>query len=173
MVELAQDNIRCLQQGIDLLRRLTADSYASKEARCFGSTIGGHMRHNIDHYYSFVKGYADGKVDYDARLRDDRVETDPAVATEQMVELAAALEGIQEEHLGRDLEVLMDSGSEAIDCAPSRSTVKRELQFLLSHTIHHYALIAVICQLNGIEPSAEFGVAPSTLRHRRSSSCAQ
>ncbi|MEM8550226.1 MAG: DinB family protein [Verrucomicrobiota bacterium] len=173
MVELAQDNIRCLRQGMDLLRQLTADSYASKESRCFGSTIGGHMRHNIDHYYSFVKGYADGKVDYDARLRDERVETDPAVAIEQMDELATALEAIQEETLSSDVEVIMDSGNEAAGCAPSRSTVRRELQFLLSHTIHHYALIAVICQLRGIEPSAEFGVAPSTLRHRKSSSCAQ
>jgi hypothetical protein len=41
----------------------------------------------------------------------------------------------------------------------------RELQFLLSHTVHHYALMALILRLQGFNPAAEFGVAPSTLQH--------
>lgn len=171
MVELAQDNVRCLRQGIDLLQQLSLDDYAGKQPQCFGSTIGGHMRHNIDHYYSFVKGYAEGRIDYDARARDPRVETEPAVASAQMAELSEALEAIGEGELDRELEVIMDCGGPTQ--VPAKSTVRRELQFLLSHTVHHYALIAVICQLRGIEPEAAFGVAPSTLRYRDSSSCAQ
>jgi hypothetical protein len=54
------------------------------------------------------------------------------------------------------------------------STVARELQFLLSHTVHHYALIALILRLQGFEPGEEFGVAPSTLAHwRREVVCAR
>jgi hypothetical protein len=49
----------------------------------------------------------------------------------------------------------------------SYSSIGRELQFLLSHTIHHYALIALALRLQGYEPSAEFGVAPSTLQYWR------
>jgi hypothetical protein len=48
-----------------------------------------------------------------------------------------------------------------------RSTVARELQFLLSHTIHHYALIALVLRLQGFTTGEEFGVNPSTLRHWR------
>jgi hypothetical protein len=56
----------------------------------------------------------------------------------------------------------------------SRSTAARELQFLVSHTVHHYALIAFILRANGIDPGADFGVAPSTLAHRKSQqSCAR
>ena len=44
----------------------------------------------------------------------------------------------------------------------------RELQFLVSHTIHHYALIGVLLAAEGFDVSLEFpefGVAPSTLTH--------
>lgn len=49
----------------------------------------------------------------------------------------------------------------------SISSLKRELQFLLSHTIHHYSLIALALRLQGFEPGAAFGVAPSTLKNWR------
>ena len=41
------------------------------------------------------------------------------------------------------------------------------MQFLLSHTVHHYALIGAILRLSGVEPPAGFGLAPSTLRHQQ------
>jgi hypothetical protein len=41
----------------------------------------------------------------------------------------------------------------------------RELGMLLSHTVHHYALIAMLLRARGIEPPADFGVAPSTRAH--------
>jgi hypothetical protein len=49
----------------------------------------------------------------------------------------------------------------------SRSSLLRELQFLLSHTIHHYSLIVLALRVQGFEPGVEFGVAPSTLKHWR------
>ena len=48
------------------------------------------------------------------------------------------------------------------------SSASRELEFLLSHTVHHYALIGVICQLAGQTLPKDFGMAPSTLRHLQS-----
>ena len=68
----------------------------------------------------------------------------------------------------RELAVKTDTGSE-IDAAQAwtRSTGRRELQFLLSHTIHHYALIAVICNHLGVPLDPAFGVAPSTLRFQQ------
>ncbi len=173
MVELIQDNVSCLKQGIDLLGGLSAEEYSRPVPACFNSTIGGHIRHNIDHYYSFAKGHAEGRIDYDCRLRDSRVETDPKVACTQMQELSNALSEIPAGMLDREVQVVMDSGSDAAQGCASRSTLQRELQFLLSHTVHHYALIAVICQLRGIESAKGFGVAPSTLRYRNASSCAQ
>jgi hypothetical protein len=56
-------------------------------------------------------------------------------------------------------------GGGAVWC---RSSVSRELQFLLSHTVHHYALIAMTLRAAGVELDEELGVAPSTLAYQRS-----
>ena len=45
------------------------------------------------------------------------------------------------------------------------STLARETEFVHSHTVHHYALIAAKLKSVGIEVPDEFGVAPSTLRY--------
>jgi hypothetical protein len=66
------------------------------------------------------------------------------------------------------LKVRLEEGGEQPDPSSwSCSSVRRELQSLVSHTVHHYALIALMLQLNGVEPTEEFGVAPSTLKQWR------
>lgn len=47
------------------------------------------------------------------------------------------------------------------------SSVGRELQFLVNHTVHHFAMIRGICQRAGNELDPDFGMALSTLRHHR------
>ncbi len=56
-----------------------------------------------------------------------------------------------------------------VDADPdwSRSTLKRELQFLVSHTVHHFALIRALLGGSGIDPGESFGLAPSTAAARR------
>lgn len=49
----------------------------------------------------------------------------------------------------------------------SYSSIGRQLQFLKSHTIHHYALIALFFRLQDYEPPEEYGVSTSTPRQRR------
>jgi len=50
----------------------------------------------------------------------------------------------------------------------TESSVRRELQFLLSHTIHHYALMVAIGQAHGFkEFERGFGVAPSTIKFQQ------
>lgn len=53
-----------------------------------------------------------------------------------------------------------------------RTTPEREVVFVLSHMVHHNALIAVIARLVGAVPPADFGYAPSTTAHLRSRPCA-
>ena len=49
----------------------------------------------------------------------------------------------------------------------------RELAFVVSHTVHHNAIIGIMAKLLGAEPPAEFGYAPSTIAHQRSRVCAR
>lgn len=152
------DNVAALRQGIELFSRLSSESYTMRTPVCFNSSAGGHLRHVIEHYLSFLQGVESGLVDYEARARDSLIETDPGYALAQLEGIIGRLETF-----GTDRELLVRS-----ECAPtenSGSSILRELEFLLSHTVHHYALIGVICQLAGEKLPKDFGMAPSTLRH--------
>jgi hypothetical protein len=47
------------------------------------------------------------------------------------------------------------------------STVGRELAFVASHAIHHFAMLAPHGRALGIDLPADFGKAPSTVAHER------
>ncbi|MFO7724729.1 MAG: DinB family protein [Oceanipulchritudo sp.] len=163
MNTLAVSNISCLRQGIELLRNLPEGFYSKPCAEVFGSTIGGHLRHNLDHYKAFMTGMEPGWVDYDARSRDTSIETRPDAAIHLIENLIEKLGTVSEADFDRELQIRMDDGGSS---SWSKTTLRRELQFLLSHTIHHYALIASIARRFGFTRlPAEFGIAPSTLSH--------
>jgi hypothetical protein len=84
---------------------------------------------------------------------------------------AAGLNELPAPAMERDVEIRMDTG-EGDERPWTRSTVRRELQFLLSHTVHHYALIAMICHRHQRPVESDFGVAPSTLNYRRRAAAA-
>ena len=167
---LVNDNIRILKQGIELLKQIEDHQYSDVLTPLTSAGLGSHFRHSIDHYLSFLNGWESGEVDYDARERDEQLEKNRLYAIEVLEHIVAQLAGVDED---KKLRVQIDGGSEG-DNYWSDSTVKRELQFLLSHTIHHYALKAMILRTQGIDPGEEFGVAPSTLRYREKlAKCAQ
>lgn len=163
---LAEDNIGYLNQGIDLLNLLDDETYARSEPSTYGNALGGHLRHCLDHYANFLAGLASGRIDYDARQRDPRIENDRNLALGKMKELIVDLQGLASD---APLQVKMDCGDESNEASWwSESTTRRELQFLVSHTVHHYALIKFILKFQGRETGPNFGVAPSTLRYNES-----
>lgn len=153
-----------LRQGLALLDRLSDELYA--ERRGSWAPIGAQYRHILDHYGAFFRGLAPGRVDYDARTRDETLETgrdNAHLATISYLEALDALEG------GADqpLMVQMDSGAgpDAPDWRPS--SAGRELQFLCSHTVHHFAQIQFLLAGTGVVLDPECGTAPSTLAYQR------
>lgn len=163
-----------IAQGVHLLGRLSADVFTASSPSTLGASIGGHLRHNLDHYACFLRGLSSGRIDYDDRERAADIETNPEAAIGALRRAAAQLGELRDDILDRSLEVRMDTG-EGDERPWTISSVRRELQFLLSHTVHHYALVAMVCRLYGQAVDDEFGVAPSTLKHRRrpDAACAQ
>jgi hypothetical protein len=45
------------------------------------------------------------------------------------------------------------------------SSLARELRSVASHTVHHFALVALQLRLAGVAVDPRFGVAPSTWAH--------
>src|SRR4051812_15204947 len=165
MNALIEENITALQQAITLLPMLGEAQYRQKLPACFNASVGGHIRHNVDHYLSFLAGIEKAQIDYEARERDARLESDRDYAVSVLEQITTRLRALASED--KPVDVRMENTEETSADAWGQSTTRRELQFLLSHTIHHYALVAVSCRLLGVEPSADFGVAPSTLRYRK------
>jgi hypothetical protein len=156
-------NRSLLAQGIELLERMDDDLYASP--RGTWAPVGAQYRHVLEHYQSFLHGVPSRRVDYDARARDAHVERSRAVALDATRDVLAALACLDPDE-DPALQVQMDSGSG--ECGDWRaSSVGRELQFLCSHTVHHFALIKLLLEGTGVVLAPEFGVAPSTLAYHR------
>jgi len=160
-------NIDLLRQGITLLGKVDDEVYGGAEPEHQASTrIGPHFRHCIDAYTCLLDGLESGNINYDDRSRDPRIASQRAVglaALERIVEGLGRLAIIDPE---TDLRVRVDTPNGALGPeATSRSTLHRELQFLVGHSVHHFALVAMILRQKGFEPGRDFGVAPSTLAH--------
>ncbi|MCZ6757217.1 MAG: hypothetical protein O7C39_02945 [Bacteroidetes bacterium] len=165
---LIQYNKNSLTEGIDLIRRLTHPSFIKVEPPIYESSIGEHIRHIVEHYTCFLAGIPVGSVDYDARHRNFRISSDREYAEAQYENVCTQLDALDHENVR--LTVRMSGTTDADGGSPwSESNVKRELQYLQAHTIHHYAIISMIMRVQGIETDREFGVAPSTLRYRQTS----
>jgi len=162
---LFSDNRILVLQGLEVLAEISPEVFTTVDARCLGGSIGGHVRHTIEFYRCFLEGMKTGLLDYDARARELLLERDPAAACAALRATAVMLEEAtaHDEHERLLLVVENHGGSEP---EWSRSSLGRELRFLLSHTLHHYALIAILLRVRGMETPEEFGFAPSTLRHR-------
>ena len=129
----------------------------------YGSTLGGHLRHCIEHYESFITGLVDGRVDYDKRSREKSVERQTKSAREKLLQLVGSMEVLKRSDADEEVLVKMDCGGN--ECVWQKSTVGRELQFLVSHTVHHFAMMKGLCSALNVRLPETFGVAPSTLRH--------
>jgi uncharacterized damage-inducible protein DinB len=166
---LIQMNVRWLRQALTLLNRLDETAYSTSPRGFAPHRAGGHLRHIVEFYQCFLNGLPLAHIDYDQRQRDLAIEQSRAAAS------AAIRSIIQELETSRWLREsfivwvrMEDAGAAELSDSFMESSVARELQMLSSHTIHHFALIAMTLRLHGVEMDPEFGMAPSTLTYRAS-----
>lgn len=136
------------------------------------ATIGGHVRHCLDHVRAIVDGHDTGAIDYDHRERGTAIERSAAAAEAECGSLASSLRGLSrvESNRGARVSVMPRRDGEPVELG---STLARELAFVLSHTVHHNAMIrGMVTSLGRPLPKA-FGYAPSTLAHQDGSACAR
>lgn len=163
-------NLAVIRQGIALLSPLGEARFTARIPICFDASIGGHVRHIVEHYQSFLRGLDEGKFDYEHRPRDASIEGNAAVAVAALEDICVRLQAAGATLPNRGLPLCAETTAGEL----TGTSVLRELEFLLSHTIHHYALVAIMARLQGCEPEATFGVAPSTLKFQQSqAACAR
>jgi hypothetical protein len=165
---LIEDNIDVLKQGIDLIESIGVCLYSNPKPPFLKGGVGGHFRHCIDFYNCFLTSVGGGRINYALRKRSRLVETDTSLAVMEIEAIILGLGRLSPDDFQKHVQVIVEDSSAPIDSSGwGRSSVTRELQHLLSHTVHHYAIIALALRLQGFEPSEEFGVAPSTLAYWR------
>jgi uncharacterized damage-inducible protein DinB len=167
-----QPLIGLLQQLFDLVESLSHEEYTQKPVGVVESSIAGHLRHNLDHIEALLRGLRSSSLNYDHRERGTNIERDRFAGMEAILRLEQELRDFpwhQVPHLLK-LTTLVSPDSEPITTPTSP---ERELAFVVSHTIHHNAIIGIMAKLLGIELPAMFGYAPATIVHQRSRTCAR
>ncbi|MFL6213931.1 MAG: DinB family protein [Blastocatellia bacterium] len=165
---LIEENVHILRQGVALIEQIGDAVYANAKPPMMESGVGGHLRHCIDFYQRFLSSFRTGRINYVLRQRNPMLETSRRLAISEIEAIIERLSQLSPDDLQSNVQVIAEDLTGPLDASAwSRSSVGRELQLLLGHTIHHYAMIALALRLQGVEPSAEFGVAPSTLAYWR------
>jgi len=159
---LCADHEDQLGHMVALVQGLSVDEFSQPCA--LGDAIGTHVRHVIEHYDGLLAG-SGGPVDYENRARDPDLEHDPAAAVERINRIRATLERMPRGDGALEI-VYTPADADEQERRTIGSSFARELHFLLSHTVHHMALIALLARQRGHAVPPGFGVARSTLRHR-------
>lgn len=133
----------------------------------YHNSIGGHIRHIIEHYDALVFRNS-SQINYDLRKRDELLESSPTEAVERIEKLVKQLNEYTILEIEESIEVSCVGGSNGEYLFSSQSTVGRELFFLNSHCVHHLAIIKPICKQFEIPLDEHFGYAPSTIAYLES-----
>jgi uncharacterized damage-inducible protein DinB len=158
-------NASLLEQALAMIGRLQREA---KTGFVYSQAVGPHVRHVIEHYQALLNALSsdDACVDYDARNRDLRIQTDPTKtvsALMQLIEQFVAAAGNEDLNLDTRLSTRLKAGSQGELEVSVTTTLGRELLFLASHSVHHYALLGQYCRAAGLELGHEFGKAPATI----------
>jgi len=132
------------------------------------SSIGGHMRHVVEHFTCFLDGLPTGEVCYDRRQRDLTLEQDPVAVDAVLARVESNLRLLESADLKRPLLMFVMPGPDQPE-ESVQSNIQRELLFVAHHAIHHLAIMKM--QAEQIAPGQipdDLGVAWSTLAYRQS-----
>jgi uncharacterized damage-inducible protein DinB len=156
--------VRLLEELAVVIDVLSDEQYVQKPVGVMPSSVGGHVRHWLDHVAALRASVDDGWLNYDHRRRGTPIETDRSAAMESIAYLSAALRELTPDCLDRAIEVEIlltaDGMPQAFD-----SLIGRELAYVVSHSVHHNAIIGAMVRTLGGTVPPRFGYAPSTIAH--------
>jgi uncharacterized damage-inducible protein DinB len=159
--------MQLLEELAAVLRPLSQTAYTATPFPAVSSSIGQHVRHVLDHVACVCGAASDEMLSYDRRERGTSLEADVNAALDAIRKLKCALAALESrcEHAPVTLTTTVARETEPVRVG---STLGRELLFVISHTVHHQALIALLLSAAGRSVPEAFGFAPSTPRFARS-----
>lgn len=143
-----------------ILEALSADQYKATPPGPFNSSIGEHIRHILDHYQALMLGTGAAYIDYNQRTRQSSVESDLQLAISYWQQVNQWLSTLAEDEHDKELKVVTEHNV-------VKSTLGRELSFVSSHAVHHFAFIKQLAAAFAITLPPSVGVAPATLKSQQ------
>ena len=140
---------------------LTEAQYVDSAIPGVSGSVGGHVRHCLDHVRALERAIETGVVDYDARDRDTQIEIDHTLAWALLLSARRRVAAVPASVLARPVVVRtrLHTGMQPVEVL---SSLEREVSFVIAHTIHHCATIAVLAGVTPERLPDRFGIAPST-----------
>ena len=155
-----------LTQALMFLDSVDQRRYSEVADAPHSASIGQHYRHVLDHFLCLADGIRTGQIDYDRRSRARELETDLSAARKRTCELLALFTTLDSDALSDRYTVLYSVGYSSDEAQQIDTTLAREVAFCVSHAIHHFAIIKLVCAHFSISVPDVFGIAPSTLKYR-------
>jgi len=159
---MISSQLEILEQACLYLKGITQEDYVEIITPNFISSAGSHVRHIIDHYQSVISGLENGIIDYDLRLRGSKVEENPTLALKKFEEISAWMKGLTSNELNQSVSLSTEVSTSTKEVQIVSSSLARELIFVGSHAVHHYAMIAQISFAQTTQANTSFGIAPAT-----------
>lgn len=163
---LIQGCMHCVEQSNQLLSVVSQSDYIIASEG--NSSIGAHMRHILDRFHCFFAGLQDACVDYDDRKRDKAIENSVEATSFALASVAKQIGNLNLAEFAQKNIAVRESVYHQGPAIAISSTVDRELMGLITHSIHHLAIIAIIAKSFGYAMDGDFGKAPSTIVFERS-----
>jgi hypothetical protein len=156
-----------LEQGEALLMGLSDAQYAEPDA--LRASVGAHYRHSLEHFKLLLEAVNETEIDYDRRERDAGLENERLFALQVTRDFRHAARFLSTLPADRPIEARTKISYAGSGSCAAASTIGREIMYAVSHAIHHYALIGLICDMRAIPVPQDFGVAPSTIEYQQQS----
>lgn len=164
--QLLNGCLHCMDQCEELIDKLSASDYASCSEGA--SSIGGHIRHILERFHSFFNGLPEESINYDARKRDKAIETNLDSAHFAIASVSRRLQELELDRIHGKTITVRETVYHHGESVEITSTIERELMGLVTHSIHHLAIISLLAKHFGHQMDQSFGKAPSTIVFERS-----
>lgn len=154
-----------------LIKQLSDEQYQVFQEVLSGASIGQHVRHILEFYTCLFSELVEGKVCYDKRERDTRIENNRDFAIDLIQQINSTLTKITYDV---PLKLTFSFGSDEKSIKVIGTSLYRELAYNFEHSIHHQALIKIgvnALSVNNVI-NDNFGIAPATIKYRQEQ-CAQ
>jgi uncharacterized damage-inducible protein DinB len=165
LIKIQSKNI--LKQKLDVLNMISTIDYSKKDQVIFNSSVGGHIRHSLDHFQAIFNAAKhpthNPLADYDTRARNTIIETDKDAAKNLIEDFLKEIDGLD---ANKEINISLIGETENFRTYQIPSYVARELSFASHHAIHHMSMVKLLLQsmkYDLVKLSA-LGMAPSTVK---------